>query len=77
MAETVPPRGTALRPLRASNLIVDLVELAGVVRKFVKCPCCGRFAQVKRSQLAAHNMSEGGRCANSRRNLINDLAETD
>ena len=75
MSETVPPRGNTLRPLRASNLIVDLVEPAGVVRKFIKCPCCGRFTQVKRSQLAAHNISEGARRANSRRNLINDLDE--
>lgn len=75
MAETVPPRGNNLRPLRASNLIVDLVEPAGVVRKFIKCPCCGRFAQVKRPQLVAHNTSESARCANSRRNLINDLDE--
>ena len=77
MTETVPSRGNPLRPLRASNLIVDLVELAGVVRKFVKCPRCGRFAQVKRSQLAAHTTPEGARCANSRRNLINDLDEAD
>jgi hypothetical protein len=77
MTETATVRGNTLRPLRASNLIVDLVELAGVARKFVKCPGCGRFAQVKRNELAAHNTLDETRCANSRRGLINDLDEAD
>jgi len=76
MNETMPPRGNPLRPLRASNLIVDLVELAGTARKFVQCPC-GRSAQVKRSELVAHNTAEGNRCTNSRRSLINDLDDGD
>lgn len=76
MTQTAPPRGNTLRPLRASNLVVDLVELAGVTRKFVQCPC-GRFAQVKRSELVAHNDLGGKRCPNSRRSLINDLDEAD
>ena len=76
MTETAPPRGNTLRPLRASNLVVDLVELAGVARKFVQCPC-GRFAQVKRSELVAHNTPGEKRCPNSRRSLINDLDEAD
>jgi hypothetical protein len=76
MTETAPPRGNSLRPLRASNLVVDLVELAGVTRKFVQCPC-GRYAQVKRHELAAHNTPGEKRCPNSRRALINDLDEAD
>jgi hypothetical protein len=76
MTQTAPPRGNTLRPLRASNLVVDLVELAGVTRKFVQCPC-GRFSQVKRSELVAHNTPEGTRCPSSRRTLINDLDEAD
>ncbi len=77
MTETSVPRGNTLRPLRASNLVVDLVELAGVARKFVKCPGCGRFAQVKRNELAAHNTHDETRCLDSRRGLINDLDEAD
>lgn len=76
MTKTASPRGNAARPLRASNLTVDLVELAGVVRRFVKCPC-GNFAQVKRNELTAHTTPDGVRCANSRRALINDLEEAD
>ena len=77
MPQTTVSRGNTLRPLRASNLVVDLVELAGVARKFVKCPGCGRFAQIKRSQLVAHNTPEEQRCPNSRRALVNDLDEAD
>lgn len=76
MTQTAPPRGNPLRPLRASNLTVDLVELAGVVRKFVQCPC-GTHTQVKRHELSAHNVPDGARCANSRRALIDDLEESD
>ena len=76
MTQTAPTRGNTLRPLRASNLIVDLVELGGVSRKFVQCPC-GRSTQVKRNELAAHNTLDGKRCPNSRRALINDLDEAD
>lgn len=76
MTQTAVPRGNTLRPLRASDLIVDLVELAGVARKFVQCPC-GRFAKVKRNELAAHNTLDEKRCPNSRRALVNDLDETD
>ena len=76
MTQTVPPRGNTLRPLRASNLVIDLVELGGVARKFVQCPC-GTFAQVKRHELTAHNVPEGARCANSRRALIDDLEPAD
>lgn len=76
MIETLPARRNNLRPLRASNLVVDLVELAGVARKFVQCPC-GRFAQVKRHELAAHNAPDGNRCPNARRALIDDLDEAD
>ena len=76
MTETLPPRGNALRPLRASSLVVDLVELAGVARKFVQCPC-GRFAQVKRNELAAHNTPDEKRCPNARRAVINDLDDAD
>lgn len=77
MTETAVSRGNTLRPLRASNLIVDLVELAGVARRFVKCPDCGRFAQVKRNAVAAHNTLDEKRCPNSRRGLIDDLDEVD
>ena len=77
MTQTTPPRGNTARPLRASNLTVDLVELAGIARKFVHCPACGRFTQVKRNELTAHNTPDGARCANSRRALINDLDDTD
>ena len=70
------PRGNTLRPLRASNLVVDLVELGGVARKFIQCPC-GRFVQVKRNELAAHNTPDEERCPNSRRALINDLDEAE
>ena len=76
MTQTAVLRGNTLRPLRASNLVVDLVELAGVVRKFVQCPC-GRFAQVKRHELAAHNTPDERRCPNARRAVIDDLDETD
>ena len=76
MNQTAPPRGNTLRPLRVSNLTVDLVELAGVTRKFVQCPC-GTYTQVKRHELAAHNIPDGARCANSRRALIDDLEEAD
>ena len=76
MTQTAPPRGNTLRPLRASNLVVDLVELAGVARKFVQCPC-GRFAQVKRHELAAHNTPDEKRCPNARRTVIDDLDEAD
>ena len=71
-----PPRGNTLRPLRASRLTVDLVELAGVARRFVQCPC-GTFAQVKGNELTAHDVPDGARCDNSRRTLINDLEEPD
>ena len=77
MTETHPLRGNPQRPLRASNLIVDLVELAGVARKFIQCPDCNRFVQVKRSKLVAHSTAEGARCASSNRGLINDLDEAD
>jgi hypothetical protein len=77
VTETHPLRGNPLRPLRASNLIVDLVELAGVARKFVKCPGCGRFAQVKRNELVAHNTPDEKRCGNSRRSVLNDLDDAD
>ena len=77
MTETHPLRGNPLRPLRASNLIVDLVELAGVARKFIQCPDCNRFVQVKRSKLVAHSTAEGTRCASANRGLINDLDEAD
>jgi hypothetical protein len=76
VTETLPPRGNPLRPLRASNLVVDLVELAGVARKVVQCPC-GRYAQVKRNELAAHNTPDGKRCPNARRAVIDDLDEAD
>ena len=76
MTHTPPQRGNTLRPLRASNLIVDLVELAGVTRRFVQCPC-GTFTQVKRNELTVHYTPSGARCANSRRALINDLEVTD
>lgn len=76
MTQTAPPRGNTLRPLRASNLVVDLVELAGVARKFVQCPC-GRFAQVKRQELAAHNTPDEKRCLNSRRAVLDNLDEAD
>lgn len=76
MTETLPLRGSTLRPLRASNLVVDLVELAGVTRKFVQCPC-GRFVQVKRNELAAHNTPDEKRCPNARRTVINDLDDAD
>ena len=76
MTESLPLRGNTLRPLRASNLIVDLVELAGVARKFVQCPC-GRFAQIKRNELAAHNTPDEKRCPNARRAVINDLDDAD
>ena len=76
MTQTAPSRGNILRPLRASNLVVDLVELGGVSRKFVQCPC-GRSTQVKRNELAAHNNLDEKRCPNSRRSLINDLDEAD
>jgi hypothetical protein len=76
MTQTAPPCGNTLRPLRASNLVVDLVELAGVARKFVQCPC-GRYAQVKRHELAAHNTPDEKRCDNSRRSFVNDLDEAD
>jgi hypothetical protein len=76
MTQTAPSRGNTLRPLRASNLVVDLVELGGVSRKFVQCPC-GRSTQVKRNELAAHNTLDEKRCPNSRRALINDLDDAD
>jgi len=76
MTQTAVPRGNTLRPLRASNLVVDLVELAGVARKFVQCPC-GRFAQVKRHELAAHNTPDEKRCPNARRAIVDDLDEAD
>lgn len=76
MTHTAPPRGNTLRPLRASNLTVDLVELAGVTRRFVQCPC-GTFTQVKRDELTAHDTPDAVRCGNSRRALINDLEEAD
>ena len=76
MTQTDIPRGNTLRPLRASNLVVDLVELAGVARKFVQCPC-GRFAQIKRNQVAAHNTPDEQRCDNARRALIDDLDAAD
>lgn len=76
MTHTAPSRGNTLRPLRASTLTVDLVELAGVTRKFAQCPC-GTFTQVKRNELTAHNTPAGARCDNSRRGLINDLEESD
>jgi len=76
VTETLPPRGNTLRPLRASNLVVDLVELAGIARKFVQCPC-GRFAQVKRNELTAHNTPDEKRCPNARRALIDDLDAAD
>ena len=77
MTQTAPPRGNTLRPLRASHLVVDLVELAGVARKFVKCPGCHRFAQVKRNELVAHNTPDEKRCPNSCRAVLNDLDEAD
>lgn len=77
MTGTARPRGSTLAPLRASALSVDLVELADVTRKFAKCPNCGRFAQVKRNELAAHNTFAEQRCGNSRRPLINDLDDAD
>lgn len=76
MTQTAPLRGNTLRPLRASNLVVDLVELGGVSRKFASCPC-GTHTQVKRHELAAHNTPEGARCANSCRALIDDLEAAD
>jgi len=76
VTHTAPARGKTLRPLRASNLIVDLVELAGVTRRFVQCPC-GTHAQVKRHELTAHYTPNGARCANSRRALIDDLDQAD
>lgn len=76
MSHTAALRGNISRPLRASALVVDLVELSGVARKLVKCPC-GRFVQVKRSQLTAHYAPSGERCTNSRRSLINDLDDAD
>jgi hypothetical protein len=76
VTHTAPSRGNTDRPLRASNLTVDLVELAGVTRRFVQCPC-GTFTQVKRNELTAHNSPAGTRCDNSRRGLINDLEDAD
>lgn len=76
MTRTAPPRGSTPRPLRASSLTVDLVELAGVTRKFVQCPC-GSFTQVKRHELSAHDTPNGSRCAYSRRALIDDLEQAD
>ena len=77
MTETAVPRGNALRPLLASNLTARLVELDGIVRKFVRCPACGAMTQVKRNELVAHNAPGTPRCSNSRRALINDLDEAD
>ena len=77
MSQTAPLRGNPLRALRASNLVVDLVELAGVARKFVQCPGCGRFVKVARNELTAHNTLDEKRCENSRRRVINDLDPTD
>ena len=77
MTQTAPLRGNPLRPLRASNLVVDLVELAGVARKYVQCPGCGRFVKLARNELTAHNTFDETRCENSRRRVINDLDEMD
>jgi hypothetical protein len=76
VTQTSPPRGNTLRPLRVSTLVVDLIELGGVTRKFAQCPC-GTHVQVKRHELSAHSTPAGARCDNSRRTLINDLEEAD
>jgi hypothetical protein len=75
MAQTMPRRSNPARPLRASTLTATVETTAGITRKFIICPACRSFAQVKRNELVAHDDSSGARCINSRRALINDLTD--
>jgi hypothetical protein len=75
MAQTMPQRNNPVRPLRASILTAMVETTAGVTRKFIICPSCRSYTQVRRRELVAHDDSNGARCVNSRRALINDLTD--
>ncbi|WP_157436423.1 hypothetical protein [Actinospica robiniae] len=75
MAQTMPQRNSPVRPLRASTVTAMVETAGGVTRKFVICPACRSYTQVKRNGLVAHDDSNGTRCVNSRRALINNLTD--